>query len=121
MIQIVFDGAYRLFETKNGIKILELNDKYFCAWLHTLEIGDFLVATYKYHRVSHLLATGKFRLYKVKHEKEYTDLLHLELQVGEVWQGYLLPTGLPIGMKKRSKIIPTDEHITSVIPLNDLL
>ena len=52
-------------------------------------------------------------LYKVKDEPNFVDLFHLELLVGEgVWQGYLLPTGLPTAEKKRNRIIPAKEVIT---------
>ena len=60
-----------------------------------------------------VIASGKYRLYKVKDEPNFVDLFHLELLVGEgVWQGYLLPTGLPTAEKKRNRIIPAKEVIT---------
>jgi len=60
-----------------------------------------------------MLSLGQFRLYDVKDEPKLTDLIHLELFVGGgLWQGYLLPTGLPTDKDKRNRIIPTDELIT---------
>jgi hypothetical protein len=54
-------------------------------------------------------------MYLVKDEPNLSDLTHLELLVGEgVWQGYLLPIGLPNGVKRR-KIIPTKEIITTSV------
>ena len=61
------------------------------------------------------MAVGKYRLYKVMDDPNLTDTWHLELAVGNgLWQGYLLPTGLPNNRKKRNRIIPTDELITKV-------
>jgi len=56
---------------------------------------------------------GNYRIYDVDDESNLTDLQHLELQAGrDVWQSYLLLTGLPDDHKKRSRIIPTGETIT---------
>jgi hypothetical protein len=55
-------------------------------------------------------------MYDVKDESTLTDLVHLELHAGiGIWQGYLLPTGLPAGSKIRNRIIPTKEIITKVM------
>ena len=113
MIQLIQQGIYKLIETKNQTKILSLDSKQTFAWINAAEIGEILVASYASHKVDHLLAIGKYRIYTVKDEPKLTDLVHLELFVGEgVWQGYLLPTGLPNEEKKRNRIIPTNEIIT---------
>ena len=79
------------------------------------DIGEILVASHKSHLVDHLLAVGNYRIYDVRDEKNLTDLMHLELFVGEgLWQGYLLPTGFPNEKKKRNRIIPTRELITKL-------
>lgn len=113
MIKLLQKGTYHLIETYGHTKILALDSNKTFAWVNAEEIGEILVTTHKSHKVDHLLAAGKYRLYEVKTEKEFTDLLHLELFVGEgLWQGYLLPTGLPNDEKKRNRIIPTKEIIT---------
>jgi hypothetical protein len=113
MIRLVQDGHYNLIETKAQTKVLILDDKDTFAWVNAGEIGEILVASHKKHAVDALLAKSKYRLYEVKDEPDLTDLLHLELHVGNgTWQGYLLPTGLPDKKKKRNRIIPTDEVIT---------
>jgi len=111
MIQSVGGGSYRLYETKSHVKVVELaKEKY--IWLLAPGIGEILVLTTASHRVKNVLSVGNYRMYKVKNEPDFTDLLHLELFVGNsVWQGYLLPTGLPTNAKKRRRIIPTKEII----------
>ncbi len=112
MIQTVKNGNYRLYETKHNNRVLELDrEKY--VWLLAPKIGEMLVLTSLSHRVKNVISSGNYRLYNVKDEVDLTDLLHLEFFVGNgLWQGYLLPTGLPLISKKRSRIIPTSEIIT---------
>ncbi len=116
MIKVVQDGQYELMETKGQTKILILKGKKSYAWVNAADIGEILVTSHKSHKVDHILSIGKYRLYEVKDEQNFTDLLHLELHVGDgVWQGYLLPTGLPSNTKIRNRIIPTREIITKAI------
>lgn len=113
MIQVLKTGNYTLIETKEQTKILTFDSKDTFAWVNIKEIGEILVASHKTHRADAILAVGKYRLYGVEDEPKLSDQLHLELSVGEgVWQGYLLPTGLPKGKKIRKRIIPTREVIT---------
>lgn len=113
MIQLIQEGSYKLIETKHQTKILILDDKQTFAWVNAAEISEILVTTHKIHQTDNILAMGKYRLYSVKDEQKLTDLLHLELFVGEGnWQGYLLTTGLPTIRKTRKRIIPTNELIT---------
>lgn len=115
MIKLITNGTYKLIETSNNTKILSFdkNGKPLAyAWINAGDIGEILVTTHKFHRIDHMLSVGKYRLYEVKDEPTLTDLTHLELLVGEgVWQGYLLPMGIPNGVKRR-RIIPTKEIIT---------
>ncbi len=112
MIKLIDQGFYKLIETKNQTKILYLTNKIY-AWINVAEIGEILVASHKPHKTDNILALGKYRLYKVENEPKLTDLMHLELLVGEgIWQGYLLTTGLPTTKEKRKRIIPTKELIT---------
>lgn len=113
MMKLLQQGQYRLIETRGQTKILILNRQKTFAWINAADIGEILVASHKSHKADHILAVGNYRLYEVKNEPTFTDLLHLELLVGEgMWQGYLLPTGLPNEEKKRNRIIPTKEIIT---------
>lgn len=113
MIKIHQQGSYKLIETKGQTKILILDNNDTFAWINAEDIGEILVTSHKKHKTDCILAAGRYRLYEVKDEPQLTDLLHLELFVGEgIWQGYLLPTGLPNDEKKRNRIIPTDEVIT---------
>lgn len=113
MIKLITNGTYKLIETKSQNRILSLDrNTHVYAWINAGNIGEILVTTHKSHRVDHLLAVGKYRLYEVKDEQKLTDLTHFELLVGDgVWQGYLLPLGMPNGVKRR-RIIPTKEIIT---------
>lgn len=114
MIKLLQQGTYRLIETKRQIKILSLDRGVF-AWITAGKLGEILVASHNLHKADHVLASGRYRIYEVKDEPNITDLVHLELLVGDgKWQGYLLPTGLPNG-KRRRRIVPTNEVITKSI------
>jgi hypothetical protein len=92
--------------------MLYLDDAGF-VWLRLASIGAILVRERRPHQLKNLLSTGTYRLYDVMDEPELTDEPHLELQVGaDVWQGYLLPVGLPDNQKPRRRIIPTEQTIT---------
>lgn len=113
MIKLLKDGDYSLVETKDHVKILTLDDAQF-AWVAVNGVGEILVTSHNPHKVDHLLAMGKYRLYDVKDEPKLVDQRHLELYAGRKrWQGYLLPTGLPTGGKKRARIIATKEVISA--------
>lgn len=112
MIQLIHDGQYKLIETKNQIKILYLDGDVY-AWINANEIGEILVVSHNPHKTDNVLALGSYRIYMVTDEDELTDLEHLELFVGKgIWQGYLLPTGLPNKKQSKKRIIPTNEVIT---------
>lgn len=116
MICLLENGKYSLFETSGHTRVLEIDNKEDFAWINT-GVGEILVHSEQAFKPKERIAEGSYRLYSVKDEPKLTDLKHLELFVGEgKWQGYLLPTGLPEGKKKRSKIIPTEEIITIYRP-----
>jgi hypothetical protein len=111
MIKQFRSGQYKLTETKHHIKVLEL-DKAAYAWIEPPSIGGILVSSRHSHRVDAVLSVGAYALFDVEDESELSDQMHLQLEVGiGVWQGYLLPTGLPNDKKIRSRIIPTQEVI----------
>lgn len=113
MIRLLKSGHYSLVETKNQTKILTLDEDLTFIWINAENIGEILITSHKTHKSDTILALGKYRLYGVKDEPDFTDLVHLELFVGEgKWQGYLLPNGLPTRIKKKNRIIPTSEIIT---------
>lgn len=112
MISIYRKGLYKLIETKHHTKVLYLdNDIY--AWVEPPTIGEILVASRNVHKTDCVLSVGHYHLYQVENEPHLSDQIHLELEVGhELWQGYLLLSGLPDKHKKRGRIIPTHEVIT---------
>lgn len=102
-------------ETKGQTKLLVLN-KHTYAWVNAGDIGEILIISVKKHITDTTLAVGNYRLYNVKDEPDLTDLQHLELCVGNnIWQGYLLTTGLPNEKDKRNRIIPTNELISKSV------
>ncbi len=112
MISLKNSGKYSLVETVDKTKILTLDEKPSFAWVNAEGIGEILIMIKKKFTVEKILSVGTYRLYNVKNEKKLTDLEHLELFVGNgMWQGYLLPTGLPNGAI-RKRIIATREIIT---------
>ncbi|MCR4326691.1 MAG: hypothetical protein NUV52_03480 [Candidatus Roizmanbacteria bacterium] len=113
MIKLLREGGYCLIETKNQTKILTLDRKKTFAWVPVADRGELLVTSHKKHQIDHVLCTGRYRLYDVQDEPTLTDLVHLELLVGEgKWQGYLLLTGLPTNVNNKNRIVPTNEIIT---------
>lgn len=115
MIRTIAGGQYQIIETwgYTRILILEGQTRNAYAWVNAKGIGEILITTHKEHHADYFIAIGKYRLYEVKDEPDLTDQIHLELFVGEgLWQGYLLPAGLPTDEKKRNRIIPTKEIIT---------
>ncbi len=113
MLQVVQRGDYKLIETKGQAKILTLDDKSTFSWVNAKDIGELLVTSHKIHDADSTLSMGKYRLYDVEKEPNFTDQPHLELSVGYGnWQGYILPNGLPDDEKKRNRIISTKEVIT---------
>lgn len=112
MIEKAQQGIYKLIETRHHVKILQL-DRYVFAWITAKDIGEILVTSHNPHKTDHILAIGPYIIYNVIKEPKLTDLVHMELFVGNgFWQGYLLPTSLPTNKKSRSRIIPTKEIIT---------
>ncbi|MEK7599625.1 MAG: hypothetical protein AAB462_01140 [Patescibacteria group bacterium] len=112
MITLKSKGHYKLIETKTHTKVLYLQGKVY-AWVEPPSIGEMLVISHNPHKTDCILSVGEFRIYDVDDEPILSDLMHLELEVGQnTWQGYLLLTGLPTTTKKRSRIIPTTEIIT---------
>lgn len=113
MIILRRSGVYKLIETRHQTKILYLDRKAY-AWIQPQYIGEILVASHKPHKTDCILSIGDYCIYDVADEPSLSDLQHLELDVGcSEWQGYLLPTGLPRTDKKRVRIIPTHEIITT--------
>ena len=113
MIRLINQGNYLLTETFDHTRILALDNTQRYAWINAGEIGEILIHTSKKFNPAYIIAAGPYRLYDVKGEAELTDLLHLELFAGNgIWQGYILPTGLPTENDKRNRIIATDEVIT---------
>lgn len=112
MIDLVQTGAYTLSESRHGIKLLRLGRKTL-PWVVNPRIGSLLILSLNPHVEYEVLSKGVFRLYNVMDEAKLVDLQHLELEVGEgMWQGYLLPGGLPTTFATRKRIIPTRECIT---------
>jgi hypothetical protein len=113
MIKLVREGSYELIETKGQTKILILDSKKTFAWVNAKNIGEILITTHRTHKTDCILASGMYRIYEVRDDPNLTDLMHLELSVGQgKWQGYLLLTGMPTNKKTRNRIIPTNETIT---------
>ena len=114
MIRLLDNGYYKLIETKRQTKILYLNRQSY-AWVEPVYIGEILVVSHGTHRTDCILSVGEYCLYDVKDEDNLSDQQHLELEVGgNIWQGYLLPTGLPDERKRRARIIPTHELISDL-------
>lgn len=114
MIRVVKDGRYKITETWGETRIISLDEREHYAWVYAgKEIGEILVVTKKKFSSHYTLARSRYRLYQVREEKDLSDGFHLELCVGEgFWQAYLLPNGLPSGVDRRNKLIPTAQIIT---------
>jgi hypothetical protein len=83
------------------------------SWVTGERMGVVLVTSHHDYTDYHILATGYYRLYDVKSEPGLSPQQHLELNVGyNLWQGYLLPSGLPNKTRKLVKIMPTKEVVS---------
>ena len=112
MITYLRKGTYTLVETHGQTKVLKLDEQETFAWIWAENIGELLVYSHNPHQTDHILCKGEYTLISVEDEPEFTDLIHLQLEVGSgSFQGYLLPTGLPSEEDKRKRIIPTTEVI----------
>lgn len=112
MIKLTRNGIYTLSETRNHTKLLTLNKDTF-AWIEPRRIGELLVLSHAGGLSQKILSVGDFNLYLVEEEPDLHDMFHLELEVGaDMWQGYLLLTGLPTKTHPRARIVPTIELIT---------
>ena len=112
MITQIKQGNYRLIETVEKTKILVLDDQINFAWVNAEGIGEILVFVSGEFREQKITASGKYNLYLVKDEPKLVDIEHLELQAGtNLWQGYLLPTGLPTTEDQKNRIISTEELV----------
>lgn len=117
MIRLLKDGAYKLIETKKQTKILIMDKNAIYQFWH-LPVGEIIISTYEKDIFDSIFSYGRYRLYEVKKEKDLTDHMHLELFVGNgIWQGYLLPTGLPTEKKKITTIMVTEEIITKTLKI----
>ena len=111
MIKLIQKGKYKLLVTKEGKTMLYLGEQGY-LWSFAKNIGYLLSFSKHPHHPQYLLAQGDYRMYEIRNEPRYVDLVHLELSVdAKTRQGYLLLTGLPNSKKIRSRIIPTDEDI----------
>ena len=109
MITPTSRGTFKLLETKRGQRVLYLND----------EIYEFVTPNRirssfrKYHKSDCVLSAGRFQIYFVSVENHITEHWHLELEVGaNIWQGYLLPQGLPGEEFYVTRLLPTSEIIS---------
>lgn len=116
MIKLLREGSYRLTESKGHSKLLTLDNIHTYAWLYAKNIGDILVSTQRSHKTDYIMSTGRYRMYQVSDDRKYSDHIHLELHIGKgMWQGYILPKGLPSESDGKHRIIATEEIITKVI------
>lgn len=112
MVKLLKTGTYQILGTREyGIMIFLDEQGYHWSWARG--IGELLTLSRREHRPNHTLAQGQYRIYNVKDDPDFTDLLHLELALGaHKWQGYLLLTGLPDKKRIRRRIVPTEEVIS---------
>ncbi len=112
MIRLLQAGKYRLAETRDKTKVLILAGRGL-SWHSDGKSQGELSFLRKSHTIAHNLSHGFFRLYEVKNEPGLAGQQHLELCKGKgIWQGYVLPVGLPTDDKKHVSIIPTVELIS---------
>lgn len=113
MIAIVSRGIYAFIETREKTQILTLDAKKKIIWNITAKNGSISFITAQPQVTDRILRTGKYRLYQVKDELTLTSGTHLELLTGRgVWQGYVLPQGLPKNNKSLYPLFTVAEIIT---------
>lgn len=113
MVKAIKQGDYRLIQTDNGARVLNLSQKKNYIWIRNDGNGEIKIVNSLDLKTSSILAEGKYRVYEVNSETKLADGLHLELSTGPGrWQGYLLTQGLPKHENLSSRIVPTIEVIT---------
>lgn len=117
MITLLTKGTYTLLGTKDNSKILSFdkNERVY-SWIVYDNTGELKHIVYKHFDNEYLISVGKYRMYEVKDEINFSDAIHLEFLVGDgVWQGHLLREGLPNGNENHYTIAPTKELISRSI------
>lgn len=113
MITLHRSGIYKLIETRRNVRILYL-DKTAYAWVAPWSTKEILVLSRRPHVTDCILSVGDYCLYDLRDEPSLPGKQFLELDVGDdIWQGYMLLTGLPTTRHKRVRIIPTRDYVTN--------
>lgn len=119
MMRLCRSGTYKLIETRRNIRILYLNNTAY-AWIEPWSNKEILVISRRSHITDCILSMGSFRLYDVKDELRLPGKQLLTLEVGaDIWQGYLLPTGLPTARRKRVRILIAHQVVIGSVAFSD--
>jgi len=112
MVSIMRQGSYKLTESRLQIKALYLDSSSY-AMLFIDALGEMIATAREPKPSDYTLSAGHYRLYDIVDEPDMSEGLHLELEVGDdIWQGYLLPNGLPDKGSIRGCLLPTHELVT---------
>lgn len=120
MIKVKRKGLYCILGKENGEKYLILDKKLNYRWTCQAKQETLSLSGKKIDDKEVIITSGRYRLYDVRSESHLTNLYHFEILISKnIWQGYLLPDGLPTKDMKSKFIFPTNEVITySITPIH---
>lgn len=112
-IEVNKKGKYETFETTHHHKILVLDNREYYAWIRTSQ-GELLVLSDPDHEREKTLHSGEYAVFTPHDEPEFNDeVAHLALGVGNRFEEYVLPNGLPTEGDKQKKLVTTEEHLAA--------
>lgn len=109
MIRLIQWGNYRLAIIAEGNAIVSLDDDVYSLYpeYKTMELSDIDIDT------ALVLHRGDYKLYDVYDEPQLAETIHLELEDEDGYiVNYLLPQGLPVNSKRRTRQLTTTQQIT---------
>lgn len=113
MIKVRRKGFYHIVAEGGGDKYLVLDKKLSFRWMCQDRVEKLEFVNKAIDDKKAIITSGRYRLYDVRDESHLTNLHHFEMLTGKnMWQGYLLPEGLPEKNMKKKLIFPTKELIT---------
>jgi hypothetical protein len=109
-LRIEDSGRYVLREDAHGHRFLVLNEERWFVWIEGQK-SPLIVRTGPGHEKLRALRRGRFYLVDFQDDPNFRDMPHLFLQVGERYQEFLLPNGLPDERDPQKRFVVTRKFV----------